>query len=325
MTWNVIGHSWAVDFLKQSIASGHLAHAYLLLGPAQIGKRTLALELAKALNCVAEEEERPCGDCLPCRKIAHSSHPDVQVIEPQEGSVKIDQVRQLQRELVLTPHEGRYRVAILRSFDRATIEASNCLLKTLEEPAPQVVLCVTASDAGSLPPTIVSRCQVLNLRLLPLETVESALRSRWHVERETATLLSRLCGGRLGWAIEAYREPSILRHRANCLDAMVRLLDERRVSRFAYAQKASSNPEMVTSILDTWLSWWRDLLLVREGNGGQITGRDRTEEITAYASRYSLIQIHTVLDAIRAAQQRVEYNANLRLTMEVLLLSLPSE
>lgn len=321
--WNVIGHSWAVDFLKQSLASGRLAHAYLLLGPAQIGKRTLALELAKALNCLAEEEERPCGECLACRKIVHSSHPDVRVVEPQGGSLKIDQIRQLQREVALTPHEGRYRVVILGDFDRATTEASNCLLKTLEEPPPQVVLCITAPDASSLLPTVVSRCQLLNLRPLSLEAVESALMKRWGADHERAALLARLSGGRLGWAVKAYQDPSGLRNRSSCLDSLVRLLHELRVPRFAYAQKASRAPEIIPTILETWLSWWRDLLLVREGNGTEITGRDRSEEITAYASRYSLSQIHGALAAIGTAQQHLECNANLRLTLEVLLLSFP--
>jgi len=321
--WNVIGHPWAVEFLQRSLREGRLAHAYLLLGPAQIGKRTLALELAKALNCLAGEEERPCGECLACRKIAHSTHPDVRVVEPENRSLKIDQIRQLQREVALTPHEGRYRVAILPSFERATTEASNCLLKTLEEPPPQVVMCLTAPDTSPLLPTIVSRCQLLHLRPLSLEAVESALVERWGVEQERAALLARLSGGRLGWAVEAYQQPSILEHRTSCLDSLVKLLNEPRVPRFAYAEKISQTPEVVSDTLEVWLSCWRDLLLVHEGNGKEITNLDREEEITTYAARYSLGRIYRALQAIRTAQQQLESNANLRLTLEVLLLSFP--
>lgn len=321
--WNVIGHSWTVDFLKQSLANGRLAHAYLLLGPPQIGKRTLALELAKALNCLAKEEERPCGECWACRKIAHATHPDVRVVEPEGGSLKIDQIRQLQREVALTPHEGRYRVAILTDFDRATTEASNCLLKTLEEPPSQVVLCLTTPDMSPLLPTIVSRCQLLYLRPLSLEAVESALMDRWRVERERAVLLARLSGGRLGWAVEAHQQPAILEHRTGCLDSLVQLLNEPRVPRFAYAEKISQAPDMAPEILEMWLSWWRDLLLVHEGHSGGITNLDRSEELTMYAAQYSLDRIYSALQAIRTAQQQLESNANLRLAWEVLLLSLP--
>jgi len=321
--WDVIGHSWAVDFLKQSLANGRLAHAYLLLGPAHIGKRTVALELAKALNCGAEEEERPCGQCLACRKIAHSTHPDVRVVEPENGSLKIGQIRQLQRETILTPHEGRYRVAILPQFDRATTEASNCLLKTLEEPPPQVVLCLTAPDTSPLLPTIVSRCQLLHLRPLPLEAVESALVERWEVEQERAALLAHLSGGRLGWAVEAHHRPAILEHRASSLNSLVELLSAPRVPRFAYAQRVSHTPQVVSDILALWLSWWRDLLLAHEGNDEEITNLDRSDDIAAYATRYSLEQIYGAMQAIRTAQQQLDSNANLRLTLEVLLLSFP--
>lgn len=320
--WNVIGHSWAVNFLRQSLTNRRLAHAYLFLGPPQIGRRTLALELAKALNCLAEEGERPCGECLACRKIAHSTHPDVRVIKPENGTLKIDQIRQLQRELALTPHEGRYQVAILTSFDRATTEASNCLLKTLEEPPPQVVLCLTAQDTSLLLPTIISRCQLLHLKPLPLDTVKSALEECWGIDSKRAVLLAHLSGGRLGWAIKAYQQPAILEHRKNCLDALVQLLNRPRVPRFAYAQKISHTPEVVPDILEAWLSWWRDLLLMHEGSDA-IMNLDRSEELAAYAARYPLSQIYGALEAIRTAQQQLEDNANLRLALEVLLLSFP--
>jgi len=321
--WNVVGHSWAVDYLKQSLANGRLAHAYLLLGQAHIGKGTLALELAKALNCLDEQAERPCGRCLACRKIAHSTHPDVRVLEPEGGSLKIDQIRQLQREITLTPHEGRHRVSILRSFDRATPEASNCLLKTLEEPPSQVVLCLTAPNVSPLLPTIVSRCQLLHLRPLPLEAVESALIERWGVEQEKAALLAHLSGGRLGWAVGAHGDPAILERRTDSLDSLVNLLNALRVPRFAYAEKTSRIPKAVPDILEAWLSWWRDLLLTHEGSDEEIINPDRREEITTYATRYSLHQIYKAMQAIRTAHQQLERNANLRLTLEVLLLSFP--
>lgn len=321
--WSVVGHPWAVDFLEQSLVSARLAHAYLLLGPANIGKEALALEFAKALNCLSEEAARPCGECLSCRKVDHSTHPDVRVIQPEGGSTKIDQIRQLQREIMLTPHEGRYRVAILSGFDQATVEASNCLLKTLEEPPPQVVLCLTAPVLSGLLPTIVSRCQILHLRPLPIELVESALVQRWGVDQERAALLAHLSGGRLGWAVRAHREPAILEHRSRSLNALVQLLSSPRVPRFMYADKTSRTAGAVPDILEEWLSWWRDLLFTIEGNGQDVTNRDRCEEIREYALRYSLRQVHGAMQAVLAAQQQLESNANLRLTLEVLLLSFP--
>ncbi|HFD39309.1 MAG TPA: DNA polymerase III subunit delta', partial [Anaerolineae bacterium] len=140
MTWPIIGHDWAVTQLRQSLAHGRVAHAYLFCGLPQIGKTHLARLWAQALLC--PQPDPPCGQCLSCQKIDHGTHPDVQVLEGQGAgrSIKIDQVRTLQREAVLLPYEGPRRVFILRDFDQATVEAANSLLKTLEEPPAHVTL-----------------------------------------------------------------------------------------------------------------------------------------------------------------------------------------
>jgi len=145
----------------------------------------------------------------------------------------------------------------------------------------------------------------------------------WGVDQERAALVARLSGGRLGWAVKAHQQPSILGRRTSCLDSLVQLLNEPRVPRFAYAQTTSHDPEMVSDILGLWLSWWRDLLLVHEGSGTEITNLDRRAEITACAAQHSLCRIHRSLQAIRTAQRQLESNANLRLALEVLLLSFP--
>ncbi len=319
--WRVIGHEWAVELLQRSLTNGRVAHAYLLAGPPQIGKTTLALNFAQALNCTGEE--KPCGECLSCRKIAHGTHPDVQVIEGEEGTIKIGQIRALQREVSLSPLEGRWKVYIIRQMEQATAEASNCLLKTLEEPPAHVVLILTASNTQALPPTIVSRCEVLNLRPLPIEEVQRALRERWKVEGERARLLARLSGGRLGWAVAASSDDELLRRRERCLDKLEELLGQGRVERFAYAQELSRDPEEVQEVLDWWLSWWHDLLLIRGGNQSEITNLDRQGPLVNQADRFGLRQIRDFLAALRDTAYALEHNANTRLALEVLMLSLP--
>ena len=323
--WQVVGHKWAVDLLKRALASERAAHAYLLTGPPQIGKRWLALNFAQALNCLSDNnEERPCGQCLACSKIAHGNHPDVQIIEGEGGTLKIDQMRTLRHEAVLSPLEGRWKVYIIRQMEQATAEAANCLLKTLEEPPSNVILMLTASEAEALLPTIVSRCQVLNLRPLATETVQRSLQERWGVDAERAELLARLSGGRLGWAVTASQNDAILAHREKHLDEMMELLSHGRVERLEYAQQLSRNPEAVPELLHLWISWWRDLLLAASGSSVGITNVDREDTLRIQAQRYSLGQVRDFVEALRAAVWRLERNANTRLTLEVLMLSLPT-
>jgi DNA polymerase-3 subunit delta' len=320
--WQVVGHEWAVDLLKRALARERVTHAYLLTGQPQIGKRSLALNFAQALNCL--DEEKPCGQCLACSKIARGSHPDVQLVEGEKGTLKIDQMRTLRHEAALSPLEGRWKVYIIRQMEQATAEASNCLLKTLEEPPAHVILLLTASQADALLPTIVSRCQVLNLRPLPTETVQASLQERWGVDADRAQLLARLSGGRLGWAVAASQDDAILNRRGKHLDEMMALQGQGRVERLEYAQLLSRNSEAAPELLHLWLSWWRDLLLAAGGSSTGIVNIDREDALKSQAQRHSLDQVRGFVEALRSAVWRLEHNANTRLTLEVLMLSLPT-
>ena len=209
--WPIIGHEWAVELLQHSLAAGRQPHAVLFAGPAQIGKRTLALALAAAINCTSKGA-RPCGQCRSCRLIEHNSHPDVRVVQAEagessrEGVLKIDQIRELQHAAALGPLESSYKVFVLREIERANLPAANALLKTLEEPPSQVVLLLTSARPHALLPTIISRCQVLALRPLPLGQIASALVERWGASQEEADLLSRLSEGRIGWAVQRLKD-----------------------------------------------------------------------------------------------------------------------
>jgi DNA polymerase III subunit delta' len=327
MAWEVIGHDWAVALLREGLAKGRVTHAYLFTGPPQIGKTHLAQVLAQALNC--ERPDPPCGKCPSCLKIAGGTHPDVRVIvgEGAGESIKIDQVRALQREAILLPYEGRYRVFILRLMDQATMEAANSLLKTLEEPPAHVVLALTAVQAEALPPTVVSRCQRLDLRPVSLHQVESALKDRGLAD-EQARLLARLSGGRIGWALEAARGEGTLPRRQQGLEQLIQLLSATRVERFDFASKVSRDVDSCRDLIELWASWWRDLLLLTAPAQaapaeGHIVNLDRAGELEQVANHTDLSQAWAVLAALESTVARLDANVNVRLALEGLLLKLP--
>jgi DNA polymerase-3 subunit delta' len=319
--WPVIGHKWATEFLKRTLQTGRVPHALLLVGPPQVGKRTMALAYAQALNCLGDAP--PCGTCLACRKIAHGNHPDVRLFDETGASIKIEQIRALQRELALSSVEGRWRVVILADFERATPQAANALLKTLEEPARQVVLILTTSEPALLLPTIVSRCQVLPLRPLPRKQVQNALVERWGGEKAQAELLARLSGGRLGWAVDALTEPRTLEARAKWLDELQALLQQGPVERFRYAQQLSKDQAATRDALTLWLSWWRDVWLAAGGCQEGLSNLDRLAALQESASRYGQRGAHKAMLALRGALWQIERNVNSRLALELLMLSLP--
>jgi DNA polymerase-3 subunit delta' len=306
------------------VAADSVSHAYLFTGPPNVGKMTLARALAAALLCQAEEE-LPCGTCRACHLLASGNHPDLHIIESEYvgASLRIEQVRDLQRQLALTPVEGEWRVTILRRFEEATTSAANALLKTLEEPPPYVVIVVLADDADRLLPTIVSRCQQVSLRPLSVTAVQQALVERWNVEPERAKLLAHLSGGRLGWAVRTLTDRTALQRRAQRLDDLVELLGAPTTERFHYAEKLARNPAAIQETLDLWISWWRDVMLLAAKADAPPTNVDRHSTLLDHANRFGLEPSAAIVKALRSAADRLRRNANPRLTIEVLMLDLP--
>ena len=333
--WDVIGHSRAVSMLQRSLERETLAHAYLMVGPAHVGKMTLAVNLAQALNC--EADEPPCGDCDSCRKAASGKHADVQIIglilrDDSEGSklraeIGIDQIREMQSSASLPPFEGKYKVFIVDGAELMSNEAANCLLKTLEEPTGRVIFILLTVDERLLPATVVSRCQQLDLPPLTIVEIEAALGSRWGVEPQKARLLAGLCHGCLGWAVSVASDDSLLQLRAERIDKLLHVVSADNEARFAYASQLAvqfgKNRKSVQETLDFWIEWWRDLLLVKAGCTALITNIDFEDTLVEQAGTYSLAEIKSVIDSLQAAGEQLGQNANPRLVLEVLMLSLP--
>jgi len=318
--WQVHGHEPVVRFLQQSMAGGRLSQAYLLVGPSNIGKTTLALQLAAAVNC--SQDDPPCGGCISCAKVARGIHPDVRLIEPEENSLKIAQVRELQREAALSPYEGVWRVFVLADFAKATLEAANALLKTLEEPPPQVILILTATDVAALLPTVVSRCRVLYLRPLPIDKVASILR-REKLAPDEADLIARLSQGRIGWALELAQKKGQLAERGNRLTALRNVARQGIVPRMDFAQGAAKDAAAARELLDLWLLWWRDLLLVQMGCPELVVNLDQMAALQRDAPAYQVSDVQRFIRLIQRIRSDLDKNANVRLAVEALVLETP--
>jgi DNA polymerase III subunit delta' len=322
--WGVVGHAWAVELLAQAVRSDRVSHAYLFLGPAQVGKTTLAKAFSQALVCEqASGSGTPCGTCRACRRVAEGRYPDVQIVAAEKNWIQIDQIRTLQLDAAVAPLEGKRKVFVIQEIERATPAAANALLKTLEEPPPNVVLLLTSNRRDMVLPTVLSRCQVIGLRALPADEIVASLQARWGVAEDQAALLARLSGGRLGWAVGAATDPQVWQTRSKYLDDLLALTGEGYVGRLNYAEALSKASENVETALGLWATWWRDVLLAQHGQAEALLNLDRKSQLVQQAGLYRPEQVQGALTDLMQTLRRVRGNVNLRLSLDVLLLRLP--
>lgn len=324
--WPVYGHDWAVEHLHKGIRNDRVRHAYLIIGTDSVGKMTLAQAFAMTLNCTHEDEAmRPCGGCRSCKLVQSGNHPDMLYSEtdPNSGQLRIDAIRAITGRIAMKPYEARHRIAIFADFDHAQPRAQDALLKTLEEPPEYAVLILLAESLETVLPTITSRSQIIHLRPVPAEVIQDLLMTRFNCEEEQAELISRLSGGRIGWAIEAVQNPEILNQRQEALDLLEDVLKMNRSARFTLANQLGRDKQALVQLLELWQTYWRDVLLLAEKSLVKPCNVNHMSEMRQMVRLITPEDARTALRATQSLIQNLNYNLNTRLALEVMFLDYP--
>ena len=327
--WQIIGQPRAVSLLQHGLQAGRLSHAYLIVGPPHVGKMTLALNMAQSVNC--EQEFAPCIECNSCIRISANIHPDVEIIglaSEGKAEIGIGQIRDLQANAHLPPFEGKCKVFIVDGAERLSSEAANCLLKTLEEPLPRTLFVLLTARENQLLPTVVSRCQRIELRPIPHDLIREILTTSYQVPDEKAETLACLAKGCLGWAVSSAQDETTLQVRSTRIDTLIDISQANLERRLSYAAELaaeySKSHLQVEETLTLWLGWWRDLLLVKGGSPESIVNIDYQTTLVRDSNNYELEQIAGFIHHIQDTSNKLSQNVNPRLALEVLMLSMPS-
>jgi len=325
--WGVIGQSRAVAQLTGGLSRGETSHAYLVVGPSGVGKMKLARRFAQALNCTGETP--PCGVCAGCRRIEDAIHADVSVIELETGEarnatvISTEQIDSVIASAYLPPFEGRHKVFIVDGAELLSTAAANKLLKTLEEPPPRVTFLLLTTQEAALLPTVVSRCQRLELPPAPLPEMEAALRDEWQAG-EAAPWLARVSRGRPGWARRALDDETLMAARREAMERIAGVAVADLEARFSYAGEMASlfakDRQAVYQGLELWREWWRDLMLCRSGVPQAAINVELGAQLGAQAEGLTMAQIRVVLDEIDDAARALHQNVHPRLVLENLML-----
>jgi len=320
MTFNqILGHDRQKDILRRAVDSGRLAHAYLFEGPEGIGKRLMALALVRAVFC---QDGNGCGSCCACRKVDHHNHPDLHLLEPDGTSIKIEQIRGLQKELSYRPLEAPKKVCLIDGAEKMNPAAGNSLLKTLEEPTGDALLILLTARPEGVLSTIRSRCQRLPFGRLPQEKLRQVLLERLGVDETQGHILAALSEGSFKKALGKDRD-LFIEGRRTLLKSLTALSAGSVIPLFDLAHELAEHKEQLPEILEMFQAFYRDLLLFHHGRPEQeLVNIDLMDKIRRTAGRETVPTLLRKLDAIAASRRQLDRNVNRELAMDVLLMHL---
>ncbi len=331
----IIGQEKAIAFLKRVIANNKIASAYLFIGAKGVGKTTTALAFALSINCLDPVDGDACGRCSSCKKMIDRNHPDLIIIEPDQGKkvIHIDQIREINRHLAFSPVLGPYRIIIIDPAERMTDEAANAFLKTLEEPPLHNIFILNVRDPGELLPTIVSRCQRVPFKPLHTEDIVNWLIKEGNMDKERAKILARLSEGSLGMAIKLDKD-DLLNDRVSWVNMLNMVINGSSDILLDLAQKFSNlgkraatdkelKDDRIALMFGIWKSWYRDILLIKLGcKLDLILNSDLSNNIKKASSLYTFDGLIRSLAVISRAENDIMNNKNLLYLLERSLLEL---
>jgi DNA polymerase-3 subunit delta' len=314
---SIIGHDRQKNILRRALQNKRVAHAYLFEGPDGIGKRLVALALARALLC---ETGQGCGDCAPCRKVDHNNHPDIHLLDADDATIKIDQVRTLQQQLALRPLEGQYRICLIDGAEHLNPAAANALLKTLEEPQPNTVIILLTAQPEALLVTIRSRCQRLPFQRLPKSRLTEILAERLELKETEAAVLAALSDGSFKKALGQNRE-LYLEQRRDLLRSLLALSSGSIIPLFKLADELAAEKAQLLEILEIFQAFYRDLLLLKHGRPEtELVNLDLKETLFRQLSKETTQTLLTKLQALDTGRYHLQRNVNRQLAMEIMLM-----
>jgi DNA polymerase-3 subunit delta' len=321
----ICGQERAVAALRRAWAAGRLAQGYCFAGPPGVGKRTTALALAQAVNCLSPLRDGAgapdaCGGCRACVRIAAGQHPDVTVLTPAEDKtvITIEQVRDVAARAGMRAYEGSTQVWILDPAERMSEEAANAFLKTLEEPTGARLFILVTATFTALLPTIRSRCQEVRFTLLDETHLRTLLERRGRDPGEAAAAAAAA-----GGSAERALDPDLADLRAaqgrvvaevwRALDSVPGVLDQ--------AERLAKDKPALERALEALLAFTREVAVARVADADSaLVSAARRVEVDEIAGGISLNGVLEIHEAQREAQQALAWRAQPRFAAERMLL-----
>jgi DNA polymerase III subunit delta' len=316
----IVGHQRQLKTLHWAMAGGRLHHAYLFLGADGVGKRLVAMSLAKAIHCVASDQDY-CGQCVNCARITGGNHPDVRLIEPlaDKKEISIQQIRDLQRELNYRSFGGKRKVAIIDPASLMNSSAQNALLKTLEEPPADSLIVLIASNAGGLLRTLLSRCLRLFFVPLPSAQVAAFLQSKRGMKPDEAGFVAAMSMGSIGVAANIDKD-EVVEKRQIWSGMLNSLKVEDYQGAINAAEALAGKRDEALEFLRWAETWYRDLLVYKVTHrSDELVNLDNLAQIAEQSTKSGIDRAVSTISHAQRAAAGIQRNLNRRMVLEKFL------
>ena len=327
MSFNdILGQERAIKILKKSLKENKVSSSYIFVGSEGTGKKLTAIEFTKAVNCLnLNKNLEACDNCHSCNEISKQCCPDLKIVETTKGSIKIDQIREIRKDIELKPFRNKKKVYIINKAEKMTIEASNCLLKTIEEPPYYAIIILICSKIDPILPTIVSRCQIVNFGLVTSLKIKKLLLNKIdNLEKDKAEIISKLAQGSIGKAFKLSADKEYFIRREKLLNYLSTILPEKYGDDiFVKVEKMISEIDRIEEILEMIKLWYRDILIIKNtGNQKYIVNCDKLEILGKKSQIYSQKMLIDILDYLEQVEEYLMKNVNKRLILERLYIKM---
>ncbi len=326
----LIGHKKQWNFLKTKFLENQLSHAYLFTGEKQLGKRTLAKEFVKMINCLSSQilksktwEDEPCQKCINCQMIEKGSFPDLMDVKSEEGQeLQISKIREIQNFLSYKSYySSTFKAVIVDDAEKMNQEAQSCFLKTLEEPKGKTLLILISSRPEMLLPTIFSRCQIIKFFPVKRQDMEKYLQA-CQVGVKKAEMLAWLSEGKPGRVENFLSDPEKIEKEKTILEKVLKVLDSDLSEKFKYVKSFDIEKSKPSEILELLQRYFRQLLFLKTGIGEK-DGQNYFFEKKDFLKNYPISKIKRDIRLIEDINSKLLFtNVNPKLALEVLLMEI---
>lgn len=290
----IIGHQKQWNFLTRSVKENRLSHAYLFFGPSHIGKKKVAIEFAKYLNCLNKRDWQPCNQCKICYQIEKKIWPNLVFLEPKvsKSIIPIEEIREVKKKLALSAQDDLWKVVIIDEAHKLSFDAQSALLKQLEEPKGKVVIILISEYPYKILPTVVSRCQKIKFEPVSNQSLLQVTSCLRNVEGQNIKFLNEKVGLILNTAFDR----NILEETQKKIKEINQLRGQSIYFKFKYAREIAKT-ENIEKILEIWLAYFRELMykeLIGQNKGNTWTKAQLQRILTNLQEIYYLITTSNV-------------------------------